>query len=259
MMKRDVKQVRKNIAKRKREKSLSSSQMKVPWKFSPAAFPQDEEKHGYVPFATEDSNPNPDMKDTFITSLMMKSILAGILFFSVAIFVRMDIPLLEQPKQWTSHALTEEFPFATVNHWYQQQFGMPLAITPDQSPQITSEGLVLPVNGTVSQSFQANGQGIMINTTETSKVLSIDKGTVIFAGNLPETNKTVIVQHKDRSNTVYGNLTSINVHQYQFISSNEVIGEFDPAETDVKEVFFAIEKDNQYIDPVQVMQVDERP
>ncbi|MRH42980.1 peptidoglycan DD-metalloendopeptidase family protein [Aquibacillus halophilus] len=255
-MNKDIKQVRKSISKRKRDKT-GISNSKINRNFSTATFPHDEEKHGYAPFSPI-TDSSKSVKDTFVASLMMKSILAAVMFFGVALFVGNDIDWLQQPKEWTSMALTEEFPFASVNHWYQEKFGYPLALTPSQEDQVNQQGQALPVNGTVSQSFKTNGRGILIQTKETSKVVAIDKGTVIFAGNDTKTNKTVIVQHRDGSNTIYGNLSSIDVYQYQFIASNEVIGEFIPTETN-SNVYFAIEKNNQFLDPVKVIEVDERP
>lgn len=258
LMRRDVSQIRKNIARRKKERVLPSSHSASDRKvFFPAVFPQDEEKHGYMPVPETNSSSN-NMKDTFIASFVMKSVLAAVLFFGVAIFFRIEGSWLEQPRQWASGALTQEFPFATVNQWYQKKFGSPMALTPQE--QVKEEvSPVLPVNGTVSQTFQMNGEGIMITTSETSEVTAVEEGTVIFAGNHPKTNKTVILQHPDKSKTIYGNLTSINVHQYQFIGNNQVIGNFIPSEANAQNVYFAIERNNQYVDPVKVMKVDERP
>jgi stage IV sporulation protein FA len=181
------------------------------------------------------------------------------LFFGVAILYRVDLNVMDKPKQWTASALTEEFPFATVNQWYQEKFGYPLALTPKPGNQEASEANALPVNGTVSESFQSNGQGIMITTDEKAKVSSMKGGTVIFAGNDPETKKTVIIQHADRSKSIYGHLSSIQVHQYQFVGDNEVIGGFVPSRENAQNVYFAIQKNNKFLDPIQVMKVDERP
>ncbi|MDC3415666.1 M23 family metallopeptidase [Aquibacillus salsiterrae] len=257
-MRRDISQIRKNIARRKRERALPSSHSASDKKsFLPSSFPQDEEKHGYMP-VTETNSSTDNMKDTFITSFVMKSILAAVLFFSVAIFFRLEGNWLEQPRQWASQAFTEEFPFASVNQWYQQKFGSPLALTP-KNDEVESDSPVLPVNGTVSQTFQNSGEGIMISTPENTEVKSVQQGTVIFAGNDPKTKKTVIIQHPDKSKTIYGNLTSINVYQYQFVGKNQSIGEFVPSEANAQNVYFAMERNNQYVDPVKVMKVDERP
>lgn len=253
-MKKDVRDVRKSIAKRRKEKNMPEKP--IPSKSFVSSLPENEEKHGYLPFTpTVEGKKKP--KEAFVASFMMKSILAAALFFGVAVINGTDLSWTETPKQWTSQALTEEFPFATVNKWYQDKFGSPLALTPKESEQANGEAHSLPVSGTVSESFKANGEGIMITTDEKSEVAAMKEGTVIFAGNDSETNKTVIIQHADQSKSIYGHLSSINVHQYQSVSDNDIIGEFIPADNGSQTVYFAIQKDNEFIDPVQVMQVDE--
>ncbi|UFT97917.1 M23 family metallopeptidase [Radiobacillus kanasensis] len=257
-MRRDISEIRKDIAKRKRERTLSTTTYSSAKAFIPSV-PQEEEKHGYLPFG-DDSASAKGLNDKFVASFMIKTILAAVLFFGIAILYRVDLQWSDQPKQWASNALTEEFPFARVNQWYQERFGTPLAISGSQTTSgQASDQLALPVNGTVSQSFQTTGQGILITTDEESKVLAMKAGTVIFAGNDRQTNKTVILQHADGSNSIYGNLTSIDVHQYQSVQGKQEIGKFNPASSEAKEVYFAVEKENKFVDPVKVMQVDERP
>ncbi len=248
-------QVRKDIIKRKREKSIRPTPSASHNTYDQSVIlPQEEERYGYMPFSSNISGDGGKV-DTFVASFMIKSIVAAILFFGVAIFIRIDAAWMEHPKQWTSNALTEEFPFASVNQWYQEKFGSPLALTPQKNNEEGS-ARALPVNGAVSQTFQTNGQGILINSDETTEVLSMENGVVIFAGNDPETNRTVIIQHPDRSKSIYGNLSSINVHQYQFVAGNQSIGEFTPTADNAQSVYFAIQKGNQFIDPVQVIKVD---
>ncbi|MDC3412467.1 M23 family metallopeptidase [Aquibacillus sp. 3ASR75-11] len=255
-MKKEVSQVRKSIARRKKMKQIDPK-AKSGTSFRPT-FLQDEEKHGYFPFA-QGTEENGRMRDTFVTSFFTKTIMAAILFFGVAILYRIDVSWSDKPKQLTSQMLTEEFPFASVNQWYQNKFGYPLALTPQKKDQSSETANALPVNGTVSQTFQSNGKGIMITTENVSKVLSMKGGMVTFAGNDRETGKTIKIQHADGTYSIYGNLTSINVFQYEFVGTNDVIGEFDPSQENAQQVYFAIEKDNTFLDPVQVMKVDERP
>src|SRR5699024_8634102 len=121
-----------------------------------------------------------------------------------------DTTLFANVKSWTSDALTEEFPFAKVNVWYQETFGNPLAFTPTGSKGSEHDGLALPVSGSVTESFQTNGKGIMIAPDTSSVVSAIQEGIVIFAGNDRETKKTVKVQHPDGSTSTYGHLNTVN-------------------------------------------------
>ncbi|GGJ84095.1 stage IV sporulation protein FA [Lentibacillus kapialis] len=251
-MDKGVKKVRKSIDQRKKMRGATSE--KSTKQILPSSFPQEEEKHGYFPVFTDDNGP-AKLGSERITRFAVKGILSTMLFLSAAFLMQSDSELLSTPKKWTTSTLTEEFPFASVNQWYQKTFGEPMALSSSQSSD-AQEALALPVNGTVSETFQANGKGIKLAPGEKTDVSSLQRGVVTFAGNDHETGKTVIVQHADNSETVYGNLSSIDVHLYQFIDRGQKLGIFSP-NTDNKNVYFAIEKNNSYVDPVQVIQVDD--
>ncbi|MEC5422046.1 M23 family metallopeptidase [Virgibacillus sp. C22-A2] len=253
-MNKGVKKVRQSIVQRKKMRGFPGKHDSKA--DSMTAFPQEEEKHGYFPFFSDTALQSKSKSKT-ASGYMLKGILSVMLFFGVALLWQTDYELFHKPREWTSNVLTEEFPFAKVNRWYQETFGSPLAFTPQQGQSAGSEeALALPVNGSVSESFQANGRGIMIKTEEASAVSALSEGVVIFAGNDKETNKTIIVQHPDGSKSTYGYLSAMDVHLYQFVKSNERIGQFTPS-SENNTVYFAIEKDNDYIDPVQVIKVDD--
>jgi stage IV sporulation protein FA len=253
-MKKGVKSVRKSIEQRKKTRGLPYKEGSKKQIIS--NLPQDEEKHGYLPVFTDVTGSSK--KDRAVSGIFLKGTLSVMLFFGAALLWQTDTALLESPKRWSSIALTQEFPFASVNQWYQETFGSPLAFRPQTERVSESDDLLaLPVSGNVTETFQANGKGIMIEPGETTEVAALREGIVIFAGNDRETNQTIIVQHPDGSNSTYGFLSSIDVHLYQYVSNNQRVGQFSP--TDHSEtVYFAIEKDNDYIDPVQVIQVDDQ-
>ncbi|MFA1822546.1 peptidoglycan DD-metalloendopeptidase family protein [Virgibacillus oceani] len=253
-MKKGVKKVRKSIEQRKKTRGLPYKEGSKKQIIS--NLPQEEEKHGYLPVFT-DVAPS-SKKDKAVSGIFLKSTLSVMLFFGAALLWQTDTEVMESPKKWSRMALTEEFPFATVHQWYQETFGSPLAFTPPTEQATNStDVLALPVSGNVTETFQVNGKGIMIEPGETTQVAALQEGIVIFAGNNQETNQTIIIQHPDGSNTTYGNLSSIDVHLYQYVGNNQQVGQFSPTD-DSETVYFAIEKDNDYIDPVQVIQVDDQ-
>ncbi|ENH97956.1 stage IV sporulation protein FA [Gracilibacillus halophilus YIM-C55.5] len=259
-MKKNLSEIRNNIAKRKKQKHkfTTAKAPKIPHDDSlfhkvPV---EDEERHGHVP--TMPSWQRRQQDTPLLRSFLMKSIIATALFFGSVVTLSSNHQWLQQPKQWTSQALTEEFPFATVNAWYQAKFGAPFAVSSNQNVQNSDQVQALPVNGQIRQTFGENGRGVRISTQEESDVIAIKAGTVLFAGNDRETGKTVIVQHQDRSKSVYGHLTDIQVHSYQSIRANQTIGTFAPDEEAEETMYFAIEKNQQFIDPIRVMQVDDQ-
>jgi stage IV sporulation protein FA len=254
MMSKRIKQVRRSIEQRKKVRGIQTNGMAQQQMFSP--FVQEEEKHGYSPIYDDSGSPST-MKNKVVSNFLLKAILSVLLFLSIAIIWQINLPQLEEPKAWLTNALTEEFPFAKVNAWYQETFGSPLALLPESESEVKSnDKQAMPVNGSVSESFQMNGTGIKITPEGKTAVTALKQGVVIFAGNDQKTKQTIIVQHPDDSQTTYGFLSNIDVHLYQHVSANQAIGQFDPSEEN-KSVYFSIEMDNQYIDPVQVIQVDD--
>ncbi|WP_404453248.1 M23 family metallopeptidase [Virgibacillus necropolis] len=251
-----VNKVRKSISARKKTRGVTSSDS------NKSQFPnfqlQEEEKHGYFPMFTDSTTPMRN-KSKMVSGFILKGILSSILFLGTALLLQTNNDMLEKPKMMASSLLTNEFPFAKVNQWYQQTFGTPVALTPKKNETTTNNAsLALPVSGSISESFQANGEGVLITPDEASSISVLREGVIIFAGNDSETNKTIIVQHADGSKSTYGFLSDINVHLYQSVESNQVIGKFVPSK-ESKNVYFAIEKNDEFVDPVQVIEVDDLP
>ncbi|WP_430785019.1 peptidoglycan DD-metalloendopeptidase family protein [Virgibacillus flavescens] len=251
-----VNKVRKSINSRKKTRGVVNTDSNKN-QFSQFQV-QEEEKHGYFPLINEPISPGK-LQSKMVSGFILKGILSGILFLGTAILLQTENKLLEEPQLVASSLLTNEFPFAKVNQWYQETLGTPLALTPEQNSDTNQDAtLALPVSGNISESFQANGEGVLISPGEESSVSVLNSGVIIFAGNDQETDKTIMVQHANGSTSTYGFLSSINVHLYEFVDSNQVIGEFVPTEVS-ESVYFAIEKNDEYVDPVQVIEVDDLP
>lgn len=251
-----VNKVRKSISSRKKTRAVSGSESNDNQlsKFQL----QEEEKHGYFPIFTDGTSPNK-RKSKMVSGFILKGILSSILFLGTALLLQTDNTALEKPKVVASSLLTNEFPFAKVNQWYQEVLGAPLALAPKDGVKETTDNasLALPVSGNIAESFQSNGQGVLITPEEATNISVLRDGVIIFAGNDQETNKTIVVQHADGSKSTYGFLSSMNVHLYQFVDANQVIGKFVPSENS-ENVYFAIEKNEEFVDPVQVIEVDDR-
>lgn len=260
-MNKKIKDIRKSIEQRKKNQRMPNTKEPQTQKINPI-FPQEEEKHGYYPVLPDSTTEQIGSArgSKLIPKVLVKGILAFLLFFGAGLLYRTDYVGMHKPTEWTTSVLTKEFPFAKVNQWYQQAFGEPLGFSSqetaeEENPQ-DEQALALPVNGEVEESFQANGSGIRIAPQQTTDVSVLREGVVLFAGDDRETDKTVVVQHSDGSTSTYGNLNSLDVHVYQHVEAQQKLGEFVPDDTN-EMVFFSIEKDDEYIDPVQVIKVDD--
>jgi|SRR5690625_4250288 len=258
-MDKGVQKVRQAIKQRKRHRErmkLSSNKNVIPFTAS------DEEKHGFFDAPAYDISSSFKKKKpkTVSNKFVFKGVASIALFISAAFLLQTNKPTFQQAQQWANAAFQEEFPFAKVNEWYVSKFGAPLSFTPQGNAHVVhnESAMTLPVIGQVSETFSTNGTGIMISPEEKTVVSALSRGVVIFAGNDRHTDKTVIIQHADGSETTYGYLSSIDVHLYKIVHANETIGTFQPNEQN-EEVFFSIEKDNQFIDPAQVIPVGDIP
>src|SRR5699024_6254449 len=142
------------------------------------------------------------------------------------------------------------------HHWYKETLGSPLAFSPSEKDlKVQTEPIALPVTGNITEGFQTNGSGIMIAPESATEVTAWDSGIIIFSGNDRKVGKKIIIQHVNGSKSTYALLSSIDVHLYQAVEAGQRIGTFNPSENN-ETVYFSIEQDNEYIDPVKVIQVD---
>lgn len=240
--------------KRETKRNIGQENKELPLLFS------DEEKHGF-PLPMYDRTDTPSLtskKPNSYFNSFRQAVFSAVLF--IAFIVLFKTTLIPSPyvKEMAQDALTEDFPFAKVHHWYVETLGAPLAFTPkpqvDQSNNLAES--TFPIHGEVMETFATNGTGIMISPDEEAKVRAWKQGIVIFSGNDKATKQTLIIQHPDGSKTTYGLLSDIDVHLYQFVQADEIIGTFSPSEEE-DVAYFAIEKDKQFIDPAQVIPVDD--
>ncbi|RCW66409.1 M23 family metallopeptidase [Saliterribacillus persicus] len=254
-MNKDVNRIRKNIANRKNVKYIPIKNEKDHNLSSRLFQVNDEERHGHMESVRYDENKAATFS---YKKVSIKWLLAALLFIGITGLQMVQAPWLNESKKVVSNALSEEFPFATVNQWYQAQFGSPLLM--QSMEEAAYKGAVaLPVNGTVQQSFYETGDGVFIQTEDKTDVITLEEGTVIFAGNDLKTKKTIKIQHPDQSISTYGFLSSIEVNQYQMVAKNQLVGTYLPEENNTSAFYFSLQKDQQYIDPVKVIQVHETP
>lgn len=258
-MGREIRKVRKAIKMRKKEheKLATRNEGRLI-----SNFPTDEERFGFYPdFYDITGQPLHKIKKESIPyPFILKIASAVFLFFSTYVLFKQEHSVLEQPKQWLRASLTEEFPFAKVHHWYVTTFDETVDfnfLNGQTVPAQTNEHS-LPVSGEVVETFAHNGTGIRISTEQRTDVTALDAGIVIFAGNDRHTKKTITLQHADGTMTTYGFLHTIDVHPYQSVVAQEKMGSFLPT-NDSETFYFAIEKENEFIDPQKVIPAYELP
>ncbi|MGN7939663.1 MULTISPECIES: M23 family metallopeptidase [Bacillaceae] len=256
-------EVRKRIAKRKREKGLLPSGTNESFKRT-SLYVTDEERYGgYTPPVYEDGPTNSKNGHPLfrIEVFMFKLLFSAVIVLLVAIIFKNSNPAFDQVKSTISYAMEEEFQFAAVSSWYREQFGEPLALFETNQEDKTSDKdsetaqLAMPATGKVLETFKENGQGIMVET-DMPTVKALDEGVIIKAEEMPDTGLTMVVQHGDGSESWYGNLDKMNVALYTFVKKGTELGDIKLNENQKGTYYFAIKKGDDFIDPNQVIPFD---
>lgn len=248
--------LRKKMAKRKRELRLGDASKRDPKPFSALPYTDDEEKysgaayHSYDPGSGGGRGQHPLFKpDVF----MFKLLIGACLVLVSAIVFKNDSPPFEKVQHVVTGTFEEEFQFARLSKWYGEQFGDPLAlIKPAADKQPASDQYTAPASGKVLETFEDNGQGVMVETSSTL-VEAMNEGVVIEIGKKEESGLTVVVQHDDSTESWYGNLEEVQVSLYDFVENGKEIGKIKAAEDQKGTYYFAIKKGEQFIDPIQVI------
>ncbi|WP_246940830.1 M23 family metallopeptidase [Bacillus pinisoli] len=261
-MSRSADEIRKRIAKRKKERQPTQSQSPRKGKGQPNFYVRDEERFGVAPFDTYEGGGGSNQHPLFQKEWFMFKILgAACLLLIIAIMFKDGSSRFDSARHFVNKAMESEFQFAAVTEWYEDQFGRPLALLPTtidkETPAGNAPNYALPVLSTkILENFEKNGQGIMIETTgNNSQAEAIYEGTVEYIGTKPEVGGiTVIIQHSDGTESWYGNLEKTDVLLYDYIEKGTKIGTVTNNSDGVNGMFyFAIKKGDSFIDPIQVI------
>lgn len=252
-------EIRRRIEKRKRERERMQKNVerRILWN-------DEEESNDHNTFHYENDNKD-DFHPLFRKDLFLLKILgAAVLFLAVAIIVRNQSPTLQKAETSIRQAMDQEFNFAFVSDWYEDQFGKPLAFLPtkagEEEPADDSplQQYALSASGKILEDFADTGQRVAIETGIDTTVQALNEGTVTFIGEKEGFGNTVVIQHSDKSESWYGNLEEVDVRIYEAVKkgtkvglasgygTNETLGLF----------YFAIKKDDDFIDPIQVIEFE---
>lgn len=86
-------------------------------------------------------------------------------------------------------------------------------------------------------------EGVKLNLDSNYSIPLLSDGIVIFIGNKNNLNKTVIIEDENGVDHYYGNLDTINVKLYDYVSKNDLLG---TAKNNTLYLLFS--KDGKYLD-----------
>lgn len=193
---------------------------------------------------------------------MLKLLSSIALILVVGILFQSSSPVFDDARSIVKKAMGKEFQFAAVANWYENQFGKPLALFPtdkkDSDIQLAKDGdYALPVGAKISEGFSHDGRGVIFQTESAAEVTAAADGVVIFSGKKEDIGQTVIIQHSDHTESWYGKMDQAAVKPHEHVQGGQVIGTVSSSEEgNYGEYYFAIKKEDEFIDPIQVMDLD---
>ncbi|EWG09916.1 M23 family metallopeptidase [Cytobacillus firmus] len=249
-------EIRKRIERRKKDKERFSKK-----KDSTVLWTEDEERYGFNKLPSYESKLEEGNHPLFRKELFLFKLLASAcIFLFAAILFKNQAATFAPARDFVKTAMEQDFQFAAVSGWYEEQFGKPLALLPfsdgksDEKNVEENSEYALPASAKILEEFDDNGQRITIETGKEASIEAMSEGLVRFAGKKDGFGNTVIIQHGDKSESWYGNLAEINVNLYQYVEKGTGIGTAgDAGEAEKGSFYFAIKKDDDFIDPIQVI------
>ncbi|WP_028402941.1 M23 family metallopeptidase [Ectobacillus panaciterrae] len=251
MKNRRVDEIRKRIAKRK-----ADQQRKSYWEEADAFVLPEQEFSEQIIFEEPKETTHPLFrKEVFL----FKILCSACLILITAVLFKNPAPSFEEARSAIRTAMGQEFQFATVSKWYEEQFGKPLTLLPSSKTKLSEGGknYAVPASGKVLQSFKANGQGVLVQTNINASVDAVNEGVAIFVGKKEDLGNTIIIQHADGTESWYGNLADVSVALYDYVKKKQKIGIVENSQDGkAGNFYFAFKKDEKFVDPIQVISFD---
>lgn len=199
--------------------------------------------------------------------IWIKLALSAALFGGVWGMFRIDHPLTERGRQWVSAALTEDYNFAAAAAWYERNFGGLPAFLPAFGEKTTPQAqkanssslqhLIAPIHGKIVEAAKEGELGITIRTEPEASVAAIDTGRVTAVNTATDKGTVLVVQHANGLQSTYGWLQSTNLKVHDWVKGGETIGVVTTdAAGGAGKLYVAVKKDNQSLDPAEVIPFD---
>lgn len=147
----------------------------------------------------------------YIKSLIIRVLISIILFLGISIFVKIsDKNLL----LFKNNVYDKSFKFSKISSLYNKYFG-------DVLPPVKEN--VVSANKTINyKEVNTYKDGAVL--TGVDAVYPYKSGIVVFVGEKEDYGNTVIIQGMDGIDYWYGNITDVNVKLYDYVESDNIIG-----------------------------------
>lgn len=191
--------------------------------------------------------------------LIGKLVFCLLLFGLIVGMFQFSTPWAVRGQEIVKTALTEDMNFEQAAGWYERTLQSMPAILPAFGPKQNQQSAVAkftaPIQGDAR--MVQDRQGLVLTVPAHTFIQAAATGRVMFAGETQDKGFAVIIQHTGGMQTVYGWLAGCNLQTNDWVKGGQIIGQ-PHLEQDAKDgkLYFAVKKDNRYIDPMDVISFD---
>lgn len=201
-------------------------------------------------------------------AFFVQSMVAGVLFVIIFAMSHSEHPVAQRGKAIVTAALTDTIDFGSAAAWYERTFaGAPsfIPIFRDKeggTVQYTEGTIQLPIvapvsGGMIVQSFAQTLSGVDIAVKNGGNVIASETGRISLVSDNGEGGKTVVIQHANGRETIYGKLAAAQVAESDWVEAGQDIGTLQSAGEDgTSLLFFAVKEKGRYVDPADVIPFD---
>lgn len=217
----------------------------------------------------EEDPGNKKDKQTSFWKMMLVRLVVSCFIFAGLWAIEQYKPSWSLPlRAFVAEALTEEMDFGAVETWYTRNFGGTPSFIPifnyqgDHGLKVnSSSSFNVPLDGTIGGPFALSLRGVEVipsnDSNRRTQVKSVSTGRILAVQNDALNGQTVMIQHAGGYVSIYGHLEQPSVEAGDWVEGGEVIGSLPlPAGDSLPTLYFALKKDDRYLDPADVIPFD---
>ncbi len=192
-------------------------------------------------------------------------IIASFFLLSLAYVINhVSFPGSEKYRTVMNEVMDRSYNFAGLSAWYEKKFGAVPTLLPtlgtmgsEAKPVLQAQSMLLkaPAAGKVTQTFAEQGTGVYFIPKDAT-IRAVDQGWVTFAGQKEGFGNTVIIQHAKGMETWYAGLDTLEVKPNDWVEVQRAIGKAQTEGQTLKSVYFAVKKNEQFVDPQGVVRFE---
>jgi stage IV sporulation protein FA len=215
---------------------------------------EDSERYRVIPnFEVE------QREDLGMPPWVIKILVTLILVVGVYMVMNSDHDGLAQSQAFIQEVLHKEFNVAGVVSWYEDKTEGGMSFLPQliNRPKVDRESYGVPVNGgKVVSEFGRDQQGILVGTSSSLPIEVIKEGWVKSVEMDPHLGQIIVIDHGGQEESWYGQIQDVQVYEYDWVEQGQIIGYTGISNNGQGIFYFALKKNDSFVDPVDVITFD---